>query len=104
MTSNNDGDGCYWPRYEAVDLDAQRIRRDWADLDDQAHAPAGSPKAQHRGPVTLSDRSETVRVYFVNGSSADRAAGNLGPERTPSRINPRHAIPHRHDPPAGSPA
>ncbi len=39
MISNDDGDRCYWPRYEAVDLDAQRARRDWADLDDQAHAP-----------------------------------------------------------------
>ena len=51
MTSNDDANGLDWQRYEAevVDLGAERVRRDWADLDDQAAAhPVDSPEALAR--------------------------------------------------------
>lgn len=76
MTSNDDANGLDWRRYEAevVDLGAERVRRDWADLDDQAAAhPVDSPEAQRPAPVTIAGLKAGQRRPLVPAWLRSRA-------------------------------
>jgi S-DNA-T family DNA segregation ATPase FtsK/SpoIIIE len=76
MTSNDDANGLDWQRYEAevVDLGAERVQRDWADLDDQAAAhPVDSPEAQRPAPVTIAGLKASQRRPLVPAWLRSRA-------------------------------